>query len=151
MNRAHNSVIQILNKNKIDWQNKPLISPLQGAMDMDMVKDMDKDKDMVKDKGGFDLSFVDPALAQSYTDFLTMRVEIKKPFRSQLSIEANYKQLIKISNNNIGTAKEIVLQSIAHQWQGFFELKTNTNYGTKNGKNTNTTGFHFQPGGAGAF
>jgi hypothetical protein len=25
------------------------------------------------------------------------------------------------------------------------------NYGTKNGKNTNTTGFHFQPGGAGAF
>lgn len=44
-NRAHNSVIQILCKyNLIDietGQIKPLISPLQGAMDKD--KDMDKD------------------------------------------------------------------------------------------------------------
>jgi len=45
-NRAHNSVINLLNKYQIDYKNKPLISPLQGAMD----KDKDKDKDMVKDK-----------------------------------------------------------------------------------------------------
>ena len=43
-NRAHNSVINILSKYKIDLENKPLISPLQGAMDMDMVKDKVKDK-----------------------------------------------------------------------------------------------------------
>lgn len=49
-NRAHNSVITILNKYEIDFKNKDLykglVSPLQGA------KDKDKDKDMVKDKGG---------------------------------------------------------------------------------------------------
>lgn len=39
-NRAHNSVISILSKYKLNKKNKPLASPLQG----------DKDKDMVKDK-----------------------------------------------------------------------------------------------------
>lgn len=47
LNRAHNSVIKILEKYSIDYKNKPLTSPLQGAKDMD--KDMVKDKDKVKD------------------------------------------------------------------------------------------------------
>ena len=46
-NRAHNSVIILLEKYNLRISNnKPLISPLEGSMDMDMVKDMDKD--MVK-------------------------------------------------------------------------------------------------------
>jgi hypothetical protein len=46
-NRAHNSVIILLEKYNLRIsKDKPLISPLKGAMDMDMVKDMDKD--MVK-------------------------------------------------------------------------------------------------------
>jgi hypothetical protein len=48
-NRAHNSVIILLEKYNLRIsKNKPLISPSEGSMDMDMVKDMDKDKDMVK-------------------------------------------------------------------------------------------------------
>lgn len=47
-NRAHFSVLTKLSKYNIDPKNKPLASPLQGAMDMDKEKDMDK----VKDKGG---------------------------------------------------------------------------------------------------
>lgn len=43
-NRAHNSVIHILTKYNLIKGNKPLTSPLQGAMDMD--KDMVKDKDI---------------------------------------------------------------------------------------------------------
>ena len=44
-NRAHNSVIILLEKYNLRISNnKPLISPLEGSMDMDMVKDMDKDK-----------------------------------------------------------------------------------------------------------
>ena len=46
-NRAHNSVIILLEKySLIISKDKPLISPSEGSMDMDMVKDMDKD--MVK-------------------------------------------------------------------------------------------------------
>ena len=44
-NRAHNSVIQLLNKYNLSLEIKPLTSPLQGAMDIDK----DKDKDMVKE------------------------------------------------------------------------------------------------------
>ena len=50
-NRAHNSVIILLEKYNLRIsKDKPLISPSEGSMDMDMVKDMDKDmdKDMVK-------------------------------------------------------------------------------------------------------
>jgi len=46
-NRAHNSVIILLEKYNLRISNnKPLISPSEGSMDMVMVKDMDKD--MVK-------------------------------------------------------------------------------------------------------
>jgi hypothetical protein len=46
-NRAHNSVIILLEKYNLRISNnKPLISPSEGSMDMDMVKDMDMD--MVK-------------------------------------------------------------------------------------------------------
>jgi hypothetical protein len=43
-NRAHNSVIQLLNKYNLSLEIKPLTSPLQGAMDMDKVKDKEKVK-----------------------------------------------------------------------------------------------------------
>jgi hypothetical protein len=44
-NRAHNSVIILLEKYNLRIsKDKPLISPSEGSMDMDMVKDMDKDK-----------------------------------------------------------------------------------------------------------
>jgi len=46
VNRAHNSVIQLLTKYGIDWKIKPLTSPLQGCKD----KEKDKDMELVKDK-----------------------------------------------------------------------------------------------------
>ena len=54
-NRAHNSIIFLLEKNSLlDFNNKPLTRSLQGRKDMDkdkdMVKDKDKDKDMDKSK-----------------------------------------------------------------------------------------------------
>jgi len=53
-NRAHNSVIQILSKYKIDYEKliiKGHTSPLQGGKDKDMDKDMDKDKEKNKNNG----------------------------------------------------------------------------------------------------
>ena len=64
-NRAHNSAIQILNKfNLIDEQNKPLISPLQGAMDKDKDKVKDKEMDKDKEKGGEEIE-----IWPSFNDF----------------------------------------------------------------------------------
>jgi hypothetical protein len=50
-NRAHNSTIILLEKyNLIDKNNKPLKSPLEGAMDMDKDMVMVKDKEQAKEK-----------------------------------------------------------------------------------------------------
>ena len=115
-NRAHNSVIKILEKYSIDLKNKPLISPLQGAKDM--VKD--------KDKRCFDFHFLNDQISEKYHAFLKMRKSIKKPFHSQEALEANYQNLIKISKGNTDIANEILQQSIGNEWQGLFELKGNT-------------------------
>jgi len=57
-NRAHNSVLTLLNKYNLLPKNKPLTSPLQGAKDKDMDKDMDKDKD--KEVGESEKKFTPP-------------------------------------------------------------------------------------------
>jgi hypothetical protein len=44
-NRAHNSVISILNKYNLFEKNKGLTSPLQGCKDKDKDKELDKDKE----------------------------------------------------------------------------------------------------------
>lgn len=54
-NRVHLSVI---NRIKLVNQNKPLISPLQGAKDKDKEKDKDKDKDQDKEKRNFDFEIL---------------------------------------------------------------------------------------------
>lgn len=45
-NRAHNSVIQLLNKYNLSLDVKPHISPLQGAMDIDNDKVKDKQREI---------------------------------------------------------------------------------------------------------
>lgn len=92
------------------------------------IKDKDKDKDVDKDKEYFPDDFV---LNEKYKQFLQFRKEIKKPLK-EISIEANKKQLLKLAGNDSQAAVEIIEQSIANGWQGFFELKKQTNGTTKN-------------------
>lgn len=71
-NRAHNSAIKILLKlNLLDANNKikDLISPLQGAMDMDMVKDKELDKEKDKPEISKKIkTFIPPSL-QEFTNY----------------------------------------------------------------------------------
>jgi hypothetical protein len=48
LNRAHNSVLKQLEKYGIDYENKPLTSPLEGRKDKD--KELVKELELVKDK-----------------------------------------------------------------------------------------------------
>lgn len=68
-------------------------------------------------------SFVNPDVLPFYLEYIQMREEIKKPFKSKRSIRANYELLQKLSEGNIKIAKEVLNQSIANQWQGIFPLK----------------------------
>lgn len=71
-----------------------------------------------------DLSFLaDSFLKEAFERFLAYRKEIKKPYRSQMSVEQAFNELQKLSGGVLETAEAIVNQSIANGWQGLFPLK----------------------------
>lgn len=84
-----------------------------------------KKEEKINKKEILDLSFIPKDLLPDYEQWLNYRKEIKKPLKPT-SIKANYSQLMKLANDNLETAKEIINQSIANGWQGLFEIKTNT-------------------------
>lgn len=59
-------------------------------------------------------------------------------FKSAQSEQASLNELVKLSNGIEQTAIEIILQSMAKGWKGFFSLKTETNGNSKT-SNTGTS------------
>jgi len=134
-NRAHNSVIKILLKNNlIDEHYKPLISPLQGAKDMDKDKELDMDKEKVQGQIELVYPFDSEFFKVLWSTWLKYRSEIKKPYKSIISHQAALKELSKY---NELTACAMIEQSIANGWQGIFELKNKPD-----GKQISKTGSH---------
>lgn len=80
-----------------------------------------QDKQDKKETISFDF-ITDVEMKQLFQTWIVYRKEIKKPLKTQMSIEACYKNLITLSNNNYSIAKSIVNKSIANQWQGLFAL-----------------------------
>jgi hypothetical protein len=60
--------------------------------------------------------------------------EFKKHYKTAQSEQAALKNLSEISFGDEETAKKIIQQSIANQWQGLFPLKTNHGKEKSNGK-----------------
>ena len=108
-NRAHNSVITILNKNNL-YKNKPLRSPLEGAKD--------KDKDMVN-KLNLDLPF-----EKIFYRWLKYKRSRGESYKNLESTQLALNKLYELSGYNDEVAVKIVEQSMANNWAGLFELKT---------------------------
>jgi hypothetical protein len=129
-NRSHNSVIILLEKYNLRIsKNKPLISPLEGAMDMDMVKVKDMVKDKVKVKE-VKINFLwegDDALRMwdEWKEYKSQHFKFK--YKTIQSEQAAFDSLVELSENNLLVAKEIVKQSMANGWKGFFSIKNNIN------------------------
>lgn len=129
-NRAHNSVITILNKYQIldeNYKIKPLISPLQGAKD----KDMDKDKDMVKDKDmdkpNSETSIIPkpeliyPYLSEDFINAWSILITSKK--WNKKPITALQASLNKLSKETELDAIKMINNCIAGDWMGLVDLK----------------------------
>lgn len=92
-------------------------------------------KENIKEKTNIDLSFIEnKEFLDLVNKWLLYRKDIKKPYKSNESIKQFYYKLIKLSNNDIDIATEIINNSIANEYQGIFALKTNkfTNNFTNN-------------------
>jgi len=114
-NRAHNSVILVLKKYNLYKKNKPLISPLQGAMD----KDKDKDMDMVKEITD------DENFGYIFYRWLKYKRSRGESYKSKESTTLCFNKLIKFSSNNVITATKIIEDAMSNNYAGFFELKDN--------------------------
>lgn len=73
----------------------------------------------------FSLDFIsDENFKKLFEDWLDYRRAIKKPYKSQQSVEACFKQLQNLGGFRIETCRAVIEQSIANGYQGLFELKT---------------------------
>jgi hypothetical protein len=127
-NRSHNSVIILLEKyNLFNKQNKPLISPSEGRKDM--VKDMVMVKDKVKEKKAeinfYFTGFEIVELWDKWKDYKFDHFKFK--YKTLQSEQAAFDNLMDLSDKNIENAREIVKQSMANGWKGFFSLKNSQN------------------------
>ena len=77
------------------------------------------------------LDFVSEGFKSTFQLWLDYKRERKEIYKSEKSLKIAYNQLVKLSGNNPDTAKLIVEQSIASNWQGLFELK-NKNHNKPN-------------------
>lgn len=77
------------------------------------------------------LDFVSEGFKSTFQLWLDYKRERKESYKSEKSLKIAYNQLVKLSGNNPDTAKLIVEQSIASNWQGLFELK-NKNHNKPN-------------------
>ncbi|MDD4211589.1 MAG: hypothetical protein PHC46_04310 [Clostridia bacterium] len=81
-------------------------------------------------KNGFDLSFIDTQFLPIIQQWLEYKSDKGEKYKSQSSINTLYKHLLKYSNYNPTTAEKIVELSMANNWSGIFELKTNNQQST---------------------
>ena len=103
------------------YKNKRQKDPLTISNPLTISK-KEKEKEKIK----MDLSFIDNKdFLDLVNKWLSYRIEIKKPYKSNESVKQFYYKLIKLSNNDIDTATEIINNSIANEYQGIFALKTN--------------------------
>lgn len=80
--------------------------------------------------------FESEAFKTTWSNWLTYRKQIKKPYRSLLSQQAALKNLAKYPE---GTAIEMIETSIGNGWQGIFEVNKSNN-GKRNTKDENLRG-----------
>jgi hypothetical protein len=112
-NRAHNSVIILLEKYNLRIsKNKPLISPSEGSMDMDMVKDMDMDMVKAEKKVKFkeNILLTQKEHSQLVTEFGEKHVTDFYEYLAAYKIEKSYK-----TKSDYLTIKRWVVDAILKQ------------------------------------
>lgn len=141
-NRAHKSVLDQLGKYFEIQENKPLISPIKGYKDMDKDMELDKDMDKVKEekpkkeKVEIVYPFTSPEFLtqwQIWKDYKNKEHGFK--YKTPQTEQAALMQLATLSGNDEQKAIQIIHQSLANGWKGFFELKNLTNGISTQGNN----------------
>ncbi len=131
-NPAHKNVILILKKELLIDENlevlqSPFVAPSKGTQEKEKEKEKEKEEEKEEENGKPKIEkiifpFNSEQFMCTWNAWIKYRTEIKKPYKSDLSIQAALKTLSKYSEQE---AIKMIEQSIANQWQGIFEIKNN--------------------------
>ena len=88
-----------------------------------------------------DFDFISDEFLEAFSLWLEYMKDRRENYKSEKSLKACYNKLVKLSKGNPAVASQIVDESIANNWAGFFELKNNKNeYGNKKQANSTDSG-----------
>lgn len=79
-------------------------------------------------------SFVAEDYKSIWSDWISYRAQIHKPYKSSDGAKAAYEHLLTLSGNVSSVAEQIVRQSMRNEWQGLFPLKPENTTKPINGK-----------------
>lgn len=105
-------------------------SPLVSATEIPQRKEKESKEEESKEKKkeekkkfSFDFSNFDVRFLDVIKTWLEYKKERKEQYRGQKSLDAFYKNLVKLSENNPETATLIIEQSMGNNWAGIFKPK----------------------------
>lgn len=90
------------------------------------IKRDNKKKD--SNKQIIDYQYVLPEFKETFFEWLEYKKERRESYKTEKSTKLCYDKLVKLSGNDPYTARQIVEQSMANNWSGLFELKTENRY-----------------------
>ncbi len=137
MAKSYSNAIETDNKHT-DNKHTPPLTPPQG-------------EPIQKSKFDFEKIFesYDSEWVELFKQWLEYKREKKNMYKGEKSMRAMAKKLFEMAGGDIKTARLIVEQSIANNWQGLFDLKTDggadRNNGRYKGDSTIGTNFIYRP------
>lgn len=126
--RSQISAIAILKKHGlIDEENLTLIKGLDNSYEQEHEHDTDNGNDNGKEKkplkNDFDYSFISPEWLPLFTEWINYKKSRNEMYKTQDSLKACYRNLLKLSNNNLNKGREVIDQATGNNWAGLFPLK----------------------------
>lgn len=76
-----------------------------------------------EDKKYFDYSFVSSDWLSLFTEWVNYKKSRNEMYKTQDSLQACYRNLLKLSNNNLNKGREVIDQATGNNWAGLFPLK----------------------------
>jgi hypothetical protein len=124
-NRVHASVIALLSKHGIDPENKPLLSPFQGAKDKEKDKDMVKDKDFIQEgkERAHEPEIIPAGVSVELWDALKRWGQYRKEKGNKLTPTGRAALLKKCLAMGDARSLAAIDHSIAQGWTGMYEPK----------------------------
>lgn len=126
--RSQISAITILKKHGlIDEENLTLIKGLNNSYEQEHEHDIDNGNDNGKEKkplkNDFDYSFISPEWLPLFTEWINYKKSRNEMYKTQDSLKACYRNILKLSNNNLNKGREVIDQATGNNWAGLFPLK----------------------------